>query len=280
MATKRYQLAGIMGNKVYVGSGDMPEGFNVQIDPEGDCLEAVGAIITVPVNKWIANDDGTYTNTIDVEGVSDTTVYDISLYGDATDEQATAFSELITSVATTKGQIVITASESVTVELQLLLSGKINLADQEVVYVKDLKASRMSYDNTSSGLAATDVQGALDEVSGDVGELSSKLTDESEVTFTPNSDIMNGGNVNGDRFGNMCEITFGYQIKSGTYSSDTILGTCNVHPDHTVRFTVHTTNGSVSLYINKNGQVKFNSSSITFDSITYLLGQVFFVISE
>lgn len=160
---------------VYIGSGDMPEGYDIQIDPSGDNSVVDGVIITVPVDGWVSNDGGTYTNTIIVDGVTSTTTYDVSLYGDITEEQATAYSESITSVTTNEGQIVITASESITVELQLLLRGRINFSEQSVVYLKDPKAINMSYDNSSSKLTATNVQSAVDELNGDINELNSKL---------------------------------------------------------------------------------------------------------
>ena len=47
---------------------------------------------------------------------------------------------------------------------------------------KDLDASIVDYDNTTSGLTATDVQGAIDEVVGDVGTLSTAVDDKHKVT--------------------------------------------------------------------------------------------------
>ena len=61
-------------------------------------------------------------------------------------------------------------------------------------------ASAVSYDNTASGLTATNVQDAIDEVDGDVGDLST-------LTTTANSDLVSAVNeVDGD-IGDLTTLT-------------------------------------------------------------------------
>jgi hypothetical protein len=52
--TEEEWLASLVGKSgVYVGSGDMPEGYNVQIDPSGDVLtmDEIIRVVTAQINK-------------------------------------------------------------------------------------------------------------------------------------------------------------------------------------------------------------------------------------
>lgn len=133
-----------------------------------------GVIVAVPVDGWVVQDDGTYTNTILIEQITGTETFDVSLYeeSDITEEQIKAFGESVISVETSEGQIVVTASEQIDVLFRIFLRGKIDFGEQNVVFVKDLIGSDIGYDNTESGLAATNVQKAIDENAGSISQLS------------------------------------------------------------------------------------------------------------
>lgn len=121
-----------------------------------------GIIVNVEIGKWVAKGN-VWTNTIAVEGISASDVYDISLYDDYSEEQANAYDFLITSIDTFNNQIVLTASEKIDVALSIILRGRVNLEDKNV-FVSDLSATSIDYDNTKSGLDATNMQNAVDEI--------------------------------------------------------------------------------------------------------------------
>ena len=121
-----------------------------------------GIIVNVEIGNWVATND-VWTNTIAVEGISASDVYDISLYDDYSEEQANAYDFLITSIDTFDNQIVLTASEKIDVALSIILRGRVNLEDKNV-FVSDLSATSIDYDNTKSGLDATNMQNAVDEI--------------------------------------------------------------------------------------------------------------------
>ena len=55
MSTKKIQLTGFKaGSGVYIGSGDMPEDYNIQIDPEGDATELIEAPAKATVGQMLA----------------------------------------------------------------------------------------------------------------------------------------------------------------------------------------------------------------------------------
>ena len=121
-----------------------------------------GIIVNVEIGNWVAAND-VWTNTIAVEGISASDVYDISLYDDYSEEQANAYDFLITSIDTFDNQIILTASEKIDVALSIILRGRVNLEDKNV-FVSDLSATSIDYDNIKSGLDATNMQNAVDEI--------------------------------------------------------------------------------------------------------------------
>ena len=137
-----------------------------------------GVVINVEIGNWVEQSDGTYINTIDVENVSINDVYDISLYGDYSEEQAYAFDFLVTSIDTYNGQVVLTASEEITVAFSIILRGRVNLENKNV-YVSDLSATSISYDNSESNMAATDMQNAIDELATSVNGFIVNVTADS-----------------------------------------------------------------------------------------------------
>ena len=143
----------------------------------GVCF-ADGIVVNVEMANWIAQEDGTYTNTVAIEGILESEMYDVSLYGDSTEEQAHAFDFLVTDIDTYDGQIVLTASEEITVAFSVILRGKINLENKNV-YVSDLSATNIEYDNSESNMEATDLQNAIDELATSVKGIVIDVTTDS-----------------------------------------------------------------------------------------------------
>lgn len=143
----------------------------------GACF-ADGIVVNVEMANWIAQEDGTYTNTVAIEGILESEMYDVSLYGDSTEEQAHAFDFLVTDIDTYDGQIVLTASEEITVAFSVILRGKINLENKNV-YVSDLSATNIEYDNSESNMVATDIQNAIDELATSVKGIVVSVTTDS-----------------------------------------------------------------------------------------------------
>ena len=124
-----------------------------------------GIIVSIDAGSWILQENGTYTNTVLVDGLTGDEILDVNLYGDVTEEQSEAFDVLVKSIDTQEGCIVLTASEEIDVEFKLLLRGKINFEEQKAILVKDLNSSNIVYDNSKSKLPATNVQQAIDRLS-------------------------------------------------------------------------------------------------------------------
>ena len=123
-----------------------------------------GVVVNVKIENWTAQENGTYTNTIDIIGISANDTFDIMLYGEASEEQARAYDELVDYIETKENQIVLVASEEITVSFNILLRGKVNLENKNVHIVQELNAGIMDYDNSSSKLESSDVQNAIDEI--------------------------------------------------------------------------------------------------------------------
>ena len=126
-------------------------------------VDTEGIIVNVEIGNWIEQSDGTFTNTITVSEVTAKDIYDVSLYGDFSEEQAEAFDFLVSSIDTLNGKVVLTASEQIDVAFSIILRGRVNLEDKNV-FVSDLSATSIEYDNSKSGLDATNMQNAMDEV--------------------------------------------------------------------------------------------------------------------
>ena len=121
-----------------------------------------GIAVSVNVGDWVSQDDGTYINTIAVEGLTGDEILDISLYGDdVTEEQSKVFDVLVTSVETKPDSVVLTASEAIEVPFNIIMRGKIDMGEKNV-YVTELKAGLVEYDNAESKLPATNTQQAID----------------------------------------------------------------------------------------------------------------------
>lgn len=144
----------------------------------GGIANTDGVVINVEIGNWEEQSDGTYTNTIDVENVSIDDVYDISLCGDYSEEQAYAFDFLVSSIDTYNNKVVLTASEEITVAFSIVLRGKVNLENKNV-YVSDLSATNIEYDNSESNIAATDMQNAIDELATSVNGIVVNVTTDS-----------------------------------------------------------------------------------------------------
>lgn len=144
----------------------------------GGIANTDGVVINVEIGNWEEQADGTYTNAIDVENVSIDDVYDISLCGDYSEEQAYAFDFLVSSIDTYNNKVVLTASEAIDVAFSIVLRGKVNLENKNV-YVSDLSATNIEYDNSKSGFDATNMQNAMDEVATMVNGLVVNITTDS-----------------------------------------------------------------------------------------------------
>lgn len=134
-----------------------------------------GIVVNVEIANWVAQQDGTYKNTITVNGISSSDVYDVNLYEDYSEEQAMAFDFLVTSIDTENNKVILTASEKINIAFSIILRGKVNLEDKNV-YVSDLSATSIEYDNTKSNLDSTNMQNAMDEIATMVNGLVVNVT--------------------------------------------------------------------------------------------------------
>ena len=122
---------------------------------------AKGTVVNVPASKWTLN-NSSYQNTIPVQGISANSNLNASLYDSENEELCRIFSELITGAEAGDNQIILIASELITVDFKLLVYGEINFDVEEEEI--PLTAANIVYDNSASGLNATSAQGAIDEI--------------------------------------------------------------------------------------------------------------------
>ena len=134
-----------------------------------------GIVVNVEIGNWIEQSDGTYTNTIIVDGISSSDVYDVNLYEDYSEEQAMAFDFLVTSIDTKNNKVILTASQKINTAFSIILRGKVNL-EYKNVFVSDLSATSIEYDNSKSRLDATNMQNAMDEIATMVNGLIVNVT--------------------------------------------------------------------------------------------------------
>ena len=162
----------------YDNTNSKLNGFNVQdaIDEVVDFIN--GVMITVNPGNWTEQADGTWVNTVAVEDVTVNKMLDVSLYGDASEDEAHAFDFLITSIDVQNDAVVFTASEKIDIALNVILRGRMDLENKNV-YVSDLSAGSIEYDNSASGLNATNVQNAVDEIATMVNGLIVSVTADS-----------------------------------------------------------------------------------------------------
>lgn len=103
------------------------ESNNIQDAIDELATSVKGIVIDVTTDSWDLQEDGTYKKVIAIEGLTGNEVLNVCLDPsyEHTEEQITAFSELVTSIETAEGRIILTASEAITVEFRILLYGKI-----------------------------------------------------------------------------------------------------------------------------------------------------------
>lgn len=145
-----------------------------------DLISVNGIIVNIDTEGWELREDG-YVKTIEVTDITGDETFDVSLYGEYTDEQSIAYDELVTNIETEDGKVVFTASEVPTVSFSVLLRGKINFKDKNVVYVSDVdllskpNATDIVFDDTNAQLGTDSVQSAIEALDNSVESLSGSM---------------------------------------------------------------------------------------------------------
>lgn len=187
-----------------------------------------GLVVNVTAANWVLQADGTYKKIISVEQITGKETLDICLYpGDSyTDEQVVAFSELITSIETAEGRIVLTATEEITVSFRIFLYGKISFDKSNLVALSDsvmevIEITREDFNKLSKEQKASGVY----HVTDDTEELSAKnLEYDGSVTglgtnvqdAVDNLDSKLNKNMGGLRFGVDGDGNYGYYKADGS----------------------------------------------------------------
>lgn len=98
-----------------------------------------GIICVLLADNWVKN-GSSYTYTIAVPSLTGDEFFDVSLYddGSATEEQISAFNELITRVDVNDGAVVVQASAQPTVSLSIVLRGMCNIDETVVVNLSEV----------------------------------------------------------------------------------------------------------------------------------------------
>ena len=134
---------------------------NIQ-DAIDEMLDTVnGIILTVPQSTWIKQADNTYKNSIAVNGISETDVMDVSLYGDnVTDQEAEIFDEWLTAIDFDNNKIILYSSQQVPISFKIVLRGRTNIE-----LGKDtIEAGQVSYDNEGTVIQSTNLQDVISEI--------------------------------------------------------------------------------------------------------------------
>lgn len=198
----------------------------------------------------------------------------------------------------------------------LVSAGTVDLVNT-IYFITDASASACSatevtYSNTTSGLTATNVQGAIDEVADDIPSNSdfslaglsdttisspsanqvlyyngSKWTNiglnslmPTTITVTKGSSMPSGfPTPTVSRRGNVCLINFAIQIPVGTYSKDDALWTISPKPVSNNRCVVAFAadpNNFININVLSNGTISFNGNK-TVSSDSWLIGQCMYL---
>ena len=134
---------------------------NIQ-DAIDEMLDTVnGIILTVPQSTWIKQADNTYKNSIAVNGISETDVMDVSLYGDnVTDQEAEIFDEWLTAIDFDNNKIILYSSQQVPISFKIVLRGRTNIE-----LGKDtIEAGQVSYNNEGTVIQSTNLQDVISEI--------------------------------------------------------------------------------------------------------------------
>ena len=184
-----------------------------------------GIVVNVTANSWDIQEDGTYKKIIALEQITGTESFDVCLDPSTqhTEEQIRAFGELVSSIETAEGMIILTAIEEITVSFKIFLHGQINFGKGNLVALSenvieiteitkadfeklsdadkangcyyipdgdglDLSAKNMEYDGSVTGLGNT-VQDAIDNMAINAynaltaGDLTFKFATDGEGTY-------------------------------------------------------------------------------------------------
>ena len=98
-----------------------------------------GIICVLLAENWVKN-GSSYTYTIAIPSLTGDEFFDVSLYddGSATEEQISAFNELITRIDVNNGAVVVQASAQPTVSLSIVLRGMCNIDETVVVNLSEV----------------------------------------------------------------------------------------------------------------------------------------------
>jgi pimeloyl-ACP methyl ester carboxylesterase len=135
------------------------------VDAADECIEAKekcedifnqvrGLIIEVDTNDWVLSEDGIYTNTIVVDGVSEDTAADIYLYNEETvsADVKTFYDEKVTKIELLENKVVVSATEKCNSTFGMVLRGFVDVeVDTEATLnVKISNVDNMARQNLSS----------------------------------------------------------------------------------------------------------------------------------
>ena len=88
-----------------------------------------GTTAVLDKTNWVQEDDGTYSNTVLVDNMTEDTIVDVDLYDDgtATDEQRLQYDQYIVEYYTGQGAITAYATHEPTVDIPILIRGKMDM---------------------------------------------------------------------------------------------------------------------------------------------------------
>ena len=130
-------------------------------------------------------------------------------------------------------------------------------------------ASNVSYDNTTSGLSASNVQGAIDEVNNLVKKSTASITRQSGVSSNvPIPQIT--------RRGNEVIVHFAHQFPAGTYQQLYEVTPTPASEQHAI---VALGNNIIIVHLSTSGRIRFNSQQ-TISATSYLIGQLVYLTDE
>ena len=129
-------------------------------------------------------------------------------------------------------------------------------------------AANVTFDNTSSGLSASNVQAAIDEVDASLDELNATSTSISRYSGVSSSVPLPAIS----RRGKIVIIHFAHQLPAGTYTNIWNVTPAPASQQHAL---VAIGNSWTIMAVTAAGVVKFNNS-VTINSDQYVIGQIIY----
>ena len=94
--------------------------------PTGNNSSTNGAVVTLLASNWVENGTNSYTNTVNVPGISNVSSLNAAIHNEAvsSSEQIEVFDESIVDITVSGDDVLFTANKAITIDLEVVLYSK------------------------------------------------------------------------------------------------------------------------------------------------------------